>query len=101
MSGTQMDSNEKNQKLGAFVTNKWLVGTLMLLIMGMGSYIFKGIDKGTEAQAMQIDVLQSKAQALEIDLASQKVTILLQYTEIIRRLDRMESQLYINRRTAP
>lgn len=89
-----MGPDEKNQKLGAFVTNKWLVGVLVLLLMAMGSQIFRGIDKGTEVQAQQIDALQRKAQALEIDLASQKVTILLQYNEIIRRLDRLEAQLY-------
>lgn len=96
-----MNTDSSNQKLGAFVTNKWLVGTLILLTMSMGGYIFKGIDRGTEAQAQQIDLLQRKTQALEIDLASQKVTLLLQYNEIIRRLDRLENQLYINRRGAP
>jgi hypothetical protein len=96
-----VNTDSSNQKLGAFVTNKWLVGTLILLTMSMGGYIFKGIDRGTEAQAQQIDLLQRKTQALEIDLASQKVTLLLQYNEIIRRLDRLENQLYINRRGAP
>ena len=94
-------SDQSNQKLGAFVTNKWLVGALVGLSISMGGYIFRGIDRDTGVQAQQIDVLQRRSQSMEIDLASQKVTLLLQYNEIIRRLDRLESQLYIGKRGAP
>jgi len=89
-----VNEGEKNEKLGAFVTNKWLVGTLVVFIMSMGGYIFKGIDHGTEVQAAQIAALEKRTQAAELDLAQIRLTQTLQYAEIIRRLDRMESALY-------
>lgn len=87
-------NSEGDKKIGSFVTNKWLVGTLVLLLMSMGGYIFKGIDRGTEVQAAQIELLQRKSQDLELDLTQQKITLTLKLDEIIRRLDRIENQLY-------
>lgn len=93
-------SDSDNQRLGAFVTNKWLVGTLVLLAMSMGSYIFQGIGRTTDATASQITSLERRMSALEIEVAGANSERRAQYTEIIRRLDRMENQLYI-RRGAP
>jgi hypothetical protein len=96
------DSNdESNRKLGSFVTNKYLVVTLVALTMSMGGYIFNGKDRTNEAQAARLDLLQLKSQALEVELTQQKITLALKLDEVIRRLDRIENQMYAGRRAGP
>ena len=90
--GIRRDTSDR--KVGAFVTNKWLVGMLVTLVMLMGGYIFKGYDKSTDAQASQIQALDHRMNALEIDNAAVKATIALQNAEVIRRLDRIENAIY-------
>jgi hypothetical protein len=93
--------NSDNRSVGAFVTNKWLVGTMLLLIMSMGGYIFRGIDKSGDAQASQMAMIERRTSALEIDTAARNAATTAQYTEIIRRLDRLENLIYGRRATAP
>lgn len=90
-------TNGDNRAVGAFVTNKWLVSALLLLIMGMGGYIFRGIDKTGDAQASTLTVLERRIALNEIDLAAQRATQIAQYSEILRRLDGMERYIYGNR----
>lgn len=87
-------SDASDLKLGQFVTNKWLVGTMLLLMMSMGGYIFRGIDKSGEAQAGQIEQLGRRTAALEVEAASARATQTAQYAEIINRLDRMERAIW-------
>lgn len=94
MTQFQTKGESDNQSVGTFVTNKWLVGVMLLLIMSMGGYIFHGYDKNGDAQASTIQSQNSRITTLEIDVAAQKATQTAQYTEIIRRLDRMETYLY-------
>lgn len=82
-----------DQKLGAFVTNKWLVGALVMLVMSMGGYIFKGIDKGADVQAATIATLQSDTAKHEVEIATMKAVLQLNYNEVIRRLDNIERRL--------
>lgn len=44
--GDLVSKEERNEKLGAFVTNKWLIGVLIGIVMSMAGYIFNGIDRG-------------------------------------------------------
>ena len=90
--GVRRDTSDR--KVGAFVTNKWLVGLLVSLVMLMGGYIFKGYDKTTDAQASQIQALDHRMTAVEIDHGALKATIVLQNAEVIRRLDRIENAIY-------
>lgn len=87
-----------DQRLGAFVTNKWLVGLLVGLVMSMGGYIFKGIDKGSEAQAVTISELQKMVAGHDISLATITATLRLNHEDIIRRLSAIEVRL--ERRTS-
>lgn len=89
------DENSKSaDRLGAFVTNKWLIGVLVLLVMSMGGYIFRGYDKSNDAQASQIAAIGQRVTAVEIESAAQKTRIEVQYADIIRRLDRIENAVY-------
>jgi hypothetical protein len=91
-----------DQRVGAFVTNKWLVGVLVILVMSMGGYIFRGYDKSNDAQASQIAALDHRLSAVEIDSAATKSRIEVQYADLIRRLDRIEGAvLYRNRVSGP
>lgn len=94
MSDQKTDND--NRSVGAFVTNKWLVGAMLLLIMSMGGYIFRGIDKSGDAQASTLVDLQRRISLAEIDMAAQRATQTAQYAEILRRLDGMERYLYGN-----
>lgn len=76
----------KEEVMGKFVTNKWLVGTLVALVMSMGGYIFRDVDRSTGAQAAAITELQRRLTATEIEAATHSA----QYREILRRLDRIE-----------
>jgi hypothetical protein len=85
-----VSDDKTSAALGAFVTNKWMVGTMLALIMSMGGYIFHGIDKGNEVAAAQLQALERRTVTLEIELARTDA----RYNEIIRRLDRIEAALY-------
>jgi hypothetical protein len=87
-------TNNDNRMIGAFVTNKWLVGAMLMVIMSMGGYIFRGIDKSGDAQATTLTSVTNRVVVLETDVAVSKATQTAQYLEIIRRLDRMETYLY-------
>lgn len=97
MQGSE-DQNNSNRRLGAFVTNKWLVGVLITLLMAMGSYIFTMKDHSSEAQASQIQELRMKTTELAIQASADRAEARAQNTEIIRRLDRIERNQDIIRR---
>jgi predicted HTH transcriptional regulator len=80
-----------NGTVDKYVTNKWLIATLVALIMTMGGYIYQGVGRSGEVAARQFDSLDNKMRNLEIDMASEKVMLRLQYGEIIRRLDKLEA----------
>jgi hypothetical protein len=82
-----------DQRLGAFVTNKWLVGVLIGLVMSMGGYIFRGMDKGNEAQAVSITELQRVVAGHDISLATIMATIRLNHEDVVRRLSTIETKL--------
>lgn len=93
--------NEPQKQPAPYVTNKWLVGVLVALVISMGSYIFRGIDKGNDVQAEQIAALQKHIEAHDVDIATIQTTISLNYGEIIRRLEKIEQQTErVDRRTA-
>lgn len=87
-------TNGDNRTVGAFVTNKWLVGVLLLLTMSMGGYIFRGIDKSGDAQASTLVSLERRVALNEIEVAASRATQTAQYSEILRRLDSMERYVY-------
>lgn len=82
-----------NGRVGSYVTNKWLIGTLVLLVMSMGGYIFKGIDKGNDAQASAIADLKRTTEQHEVYIATLQTAMNLNYSEIIRRLEKIEQRL--------
>jgi hypothetical protein len=79
-------SNKSEQRLGAFVTNKWLVGTLVMLCMSMGGYIFTGIDRTSDATAATLRELRTSI--IELQIARARTDA--QYAEIMRRFDRLD-----------
>lgn len=96
-------SEENNAKVGAFVTNRWLVSALLLLVMGMGGYIFKDIGKTGDAQAASVIALRNdliaverRVSTTESEVAVSKATQIAQYTEILRRFDGLERYIYRN-----
>lgn len=93
--------DEPQKQPAPYITNKWLVSILAALVISMGSYIFKGIDKGNDVQANQISTLQKTVERHDIDIATIQTTISLNYSEIIRRLEKIEQQTErVERRTA-
>lgn len=76
----------RDEKMGAFVTNKWLVGVLVALLMSMGGYIFRDIGREQVSANERVDNLDAQVQLLKIQAARNEA----QYNEIIRRLDRIE-----------
>lgn len=100
---SEQTRTDSDTKLGAFVTNKWLVSAMLLLIMGMGGYIFRGIDKSGDAQASTIAsvrsdlvVMERRLATAEIELATSRATQTAQYAEILRRLDGIDRYIYRN-----
>jgi len=88
---TRQDKNDQSdQRFGAFVTNKYVVSVLVALVMTMGGYIFKTSDKTTDAQAAQLQALDRRVNAVEVQGARTEA----QYGDIIRRLDRIENAVY-------
>jgi len=83
---------KSEQRLGAFVTNKWLIGLLVALVMSMGGYIFKGIDKGNDVQASEIAALKDASAKHDVEIATIQTTIALNYGEFVRRLEKIEQQ---------
>lgn len=94
MSAPTNGSFDSTRIVGAFVTNKWLVSTLLLLIMAMGGYIVRGNDRSGEAQASTVAGIERRLSLLEIDTAAARATQTAQYVEMIRRLDRIENAIY-------
>lgn len=84
----------KNERVGAFVTNRWLVAVLVTMVMAMGGYIFQGLGKSSDAVAAQIDALWKKTSSIEVESASRAARTEAQYAEILRRLERIESRMY-------
>jgi hypothetical protein len=83
---------KSDQRIGAFVTNKWLIGLLVALVMSMGGYIFKGIDKGNDVQASEIAALKEASAKHDVEIATIQTTIALNYGEFVRRLEKIEQQ---------
>lgn len=80
------------------VTWKYMTGALIGLVMLMGGYIFKGVDKSGEINAQNLTVQLTRINSLEISMAELKASVLveLQYNsrqnaEILRRLERIEN----------
>lgn len=88
-------TKQSQPSFGVFVTNKWVIGLLVALLMSAGGYVFRGFDRSNDAIAAQIYNLEQRVRSLEIETKSQSVTVDLQYKEIIRRLDRIERGMHI------
>ena len=87
-------NDQSEQRLGTFVTNKWLVAALLALTMSMGGYVFHGIDKVTDTALSQVSAMERRMTAVEVDIAAAQAERRAQYAEILRRLDRIENALY-------
>lgn len=72
------------------VTNKWLVGILVSLVISMGGYIFNNLDRTRDFDLGRADATERRVNALEIQMAGVQAEIRAQFAEILRRLDRME-----------
>lgn len=77
---------DRDRKMVSFVTNKWLVGLLVSLVITMGGYIFTNMDKSRDTDLARAYAMEHRVNKLEVDMA----TINAQYAEILRRLDRIE-----------
>lgn len=93
------DSNLSNSdRVGQFVTNKYLVTVLLMLVMSMGAYIFNQRDRGGEAYASEITRVKDRVSVLEIEMASRGGRTDAQFAEIMRRMDAWERYIYGNAR---
>ena len=92
MTGTDAQ-NESNRRTGAFVTNKWLVGVLVGLIISLTGYIFSQKDSNQEAQAKTLSTVVADVSNVRADVEAIKARENERNAEILRRLDRMERVL--------
>jgi len=83
----------QDKDVPTYVTNKWLIGMLVALVMTMGGYIFNDIGKGSDAQAAVLSELQRRVNDAEILIAEDNARNAAQYREILRRLERIENSL--------
>jgi len=63
---------------------KWMGTVFLALIISLGGYIWSGMDRRSLAG-------ESRLNQLEVDLAQEKIKGTVEYREIIRRLERIES----------
>lgn len=89
------------QRLGALITNKWMVGALISVIITLGGYIFQTKDKLSDAQASDIVAIHRSLSEHEVEIADIKATNRAQYNEILRRLERIERVMDSRRSSSP
>lgn len=93
-------SDERNGNGRIFITNKWLVGVLVALIISMGGYIFTNMDRSHDVDTARADATERRVNKLEIDQAAMAAESRAQYNEILRRLDAIDRNIWRRTRDA-
>lgn len=89
-----------NGDIKPFVTNKWLVGVLVALVISMGGYIFTNMDRTHDWDAARADATERRVNKIEIEMSGMAAEHRAQYNEILRRLDAIDRNIWRRSRDA-